>query len=327
MRPAGPLALCHPDQRGVSVVAPGRRTPAAARVTPPGPAVLALRAVVKVRIGVALGGRGTLALDGLGPAVDRLEALGFDSIWLPETFLTGSVDPLVGLSWIAARAPHLKLGTHLIGPGRNPFALAKALAQLDVLSRGRLLVTMVPGLNDPAERRAQGLPDGDRNVWIDRHLPELRAWWAGDEVDGLALDSLPAQDPLEVWVGGRSPAAFARAGRLADGWLPGGLTIAEATAGMAAVRAAASTAGRAISDEHFGTNLTYADGDPTLIEAASSSMVGDRRDVLAADAEQLRTLVGRWVDAGFSKFVVRPLGPATDQSLGRLADAVLDLQT
>ena len=73
--------------------------------------------------------------------------------------------------------------------------------------------------------------------------------------------------------------------------------------------AAASAAGRAISDEHFGTNLTYADGDPALVEPASASMVGDRRDVLAADAEQLRNLVGRWVDAGFSKFVVRPLRP------------------
>ena len=51
------------------------------------------RAMVKVRIGVAVGGRGTLALDRLGPAVDCLEALGFDSIWLPETFLTGSDRP------------------------------------------------------------------------------------------------------------------------------------------------------------------------------------------------------------------------------------------
>lgn len=283
--------------------------------------------MVKVRIGVAIGGRGTLALDRLGPVVDCLDACGFDSIWLPETFLTGSVDPLVGLSWIAARAPRLKLGTHLIGPGRNPFRLAKALAQLDVLSRGRLLVTLVAGLNDPAERRAQGLPDGDRNLWIERHVPQLRAWWAGDEVTGLDLDTLPAQDPLEVWLGGRNSAAYGRVGRLADGWLPGGLTIAQATVGMAAVHKAASAAGRTVSAEHFGTNLTYAGGDPGLVEPAASTMVGDRRDVLAADAEQLRALVGRWVEAGFSKFVVRPLGPATEQSLGRLADAVLDLQT
>ena len=64
-----------------------------------------------------------------------------------------------------------------------------------------------------------------------------------------------------------------------------------------------------------------------LVEPASAAMVGDQRDVLAVDAEQLRKLVGRWVDAGFSKFVVRPLGSATDQSLGRLAEAVRDLQT
>ena len=46
-------------------------------------------------------------------------------------------------------------------------------------------------------------------------------------------------------------------------------------------------------------------------------------------AAALRALIGRLIDAGLSKFVVRPVAPTTSwpDELGWLADAVLDLQT
>jgi len=258
---------------------------------------------VKVRIGVAVSG---LAIEGFGPVLDDLDALGFDSVWLPETFLRGTVDPQVGLAFAAARVGRLKLGTHLVAPGRNPFLLARSLAQLDRLSGGRLLLTLVAGLDEPAERIAQGLPSGDRTVWFDEHLDRLRAWWAGDEVDGLALDVRPHQDPLEVWLGGRAERALVRAGRLSDGWLAGRMTLDEATAAKAVIDRAAADAGRTISPEHFGTNLGYGDGLPPL-----------------------RDQIARWVDAGFTKLVVRPAATPTDwgPELRRLAEDVLDLQT
>ena len=136
---------------------------------------------MKVRIGVAVG---ALPLDRFGGVLDALDELGFDSVWLPETFQRGGVDPLVGLAFAAARVPRLKLGTHLVAPGRNPYVLARELAQLDELSGGRLLLTLVAGLDEPAERRAQGMPTGDRTPWFDEHLPAMRDWWAGNEVDG-----------------------------------------------------------------------------------------------------------------------------------------------
>ena len=124
-------------------------------------------ASVKVRIGVAIG---ALPLERFGTVLDDLDDLGFDSVWLPETFQRGGVDPLVGLAFAAARVPRLKLGTHLVAPGRNPYVLARELAQLDRLSGGRLLLTFVAGLDEPAERIAQGLPSGDRTGWFDEHL-------------------------------------------------------------------------------------------------------------------------------------------------------------
>ena len=260
---------------------------------------------LKVRIGVAVG---ALPLDRYAGVVEDLEAFGFDSIWLPESFQRGGVDPLVGLSFAAARTARLKLGTHLVAPGRNPYVLARELAQLDQLSAGRLLLTFVAGLDEPAERIAQGLPVGDRTGWFDEHLDRMRAWWHGDAVDGITLDARPQQDPLEVWLGGRAHRALVRAGRLSDGWLAGRQTLDEAITAKAVIDAAADEAGREISPEHFGTNLTYGwDGElPPL------------RDQIAA-----------WVAAGFSKLVVRPAVPPDDwgPELRRLADDVLDLQT
>jgi alkanesulfonate monooxygenase SsuD/methylene tetrahydromethanopterin reductase-like flavin-dependent oxidoreductase (luciferase family) len=260
---------------------------------------------MKVRIGVAVG---ALAVERFGPLLDDLDGLGFDSIWLPESFQRGGIDPLVGLAYAAARVPRLKLGTHLVAPGRNPFVLARELAQLDQLSGGRLLLTFVAGIDEPAERAAQGLPTGDRTVWFDEHLGRIRDWWAGKEVDGLTLDARPRQDPLEVWLGGRVRRALVRAGRLSDGWLSGRTTLDEAVASKAVIEDAAAEAGRQISPEHFGTNLAYSwDGE----------------------LPPLREQIAQWVDAGFSKLVVRPMTAPDDwgPELRRLADDVLDLQT
>ena len=283
---------------------------------------------MKVRIGLALGGRALTGLDGFGRLLDDLEANGFDSIWLPETFLGGTVDPVVGLSFAAARVSRLKLGTHIVMPGRNPFLAAKQLAQLDRLSGGRLLLTFVAGINDPAERAAQGLPDGNRTTWFDEHLPRMRRWWAGETVDGLALDTLPLQAPLEVWLGGQSPSALARAGRLADGWLPGAITVEQAIEARAEVQGAAAAAGREISVEHFGINVAYTWGTE-IPPTPQPRGTGDPRDVVAIGEEHLREVLGRWIEAGFTKIVVRPFGAPPDWSaeLRTLAQAVGNLQT
>ena len=88
---------------------------------------------MKVRIGVAIGGRQSIALEEFGNLVDELKELGFDSIWVPETFLNGSIDPLVGLAFAAARVrtPEARdapgrsraepvLAGQVAGPARSP---------------------------------------------------------------------------------------------------------------------------------------------------------------------------------------------------------------
>jgi len=299
----------------------------------------------KLRIGFALGAAAAGDLDGFGRLIDDLDTFGFDSVWLPESFgqVPGapSIDPVVGLAFAAARVRRLKLGTHFVLPDRNLVRTARQLAQLDRLSGGRLLLTMVNGLDHPIERRAQGLPKGDRGAAMDEALPALRRLWAGETVtvegrfvqlDDARCDVLPRQQPLEMWLGGTADGALRRCGRVGDGWLPGLTSIAEAVRGRAVVEAAAADAGRSLSPEHFGINLAYCHG--ALPEAVLATYEArrpgfDPSDVVTDGLARLRDLITRWYEAGFSKFVLRPVLPPTDWSaeLEALGTAVLDLQT
>src|SRR5919204_3984229 len=194
---------------------------------------------MKIRIGVGAAGACS-SPEMLAELVAGLDELGFDSLWVSEVLTGPALDPVVSLSWAAANNPRLKLGTTMLLPGRNVLRLAKQLASLDVLSRGRLLVTLVPGLTYPPEREAIGIEPRRRGAVIDEALPLLRRLWAGDTVshDGVAgsfrdvsLSPLPVQQPLEMWLGGTAPAALERCGRLSDGWLPSLCTPEEAAAG------------------------------------------------------------------------------------------------
>jgi probable F420-dependent oxidoreductase len=293
---------------------------------------------MKIRIGVGAGGS-SVAGDTLAELVSGLDELGFDSLWLSEVLTAPALDPVVGLSWAAASNPRLKIGTTMLLPGRNVVRLAKQLASLDVLSNGRLLVTLVPGLTYAPERDAIGIEPKRRGAFIDEALPLLRRLWAGETVshDGVAgsfrdvkLSPLPAQKPLEVWLGGTIPAALERCGRLSDGWLPSLCTPEEAAAGRVVIEEAAARAGRSISGEHFGMSIGYA---VAPIDPATARVMTARRprsvELTPVGRPALRALIERFLAVGFSKFVVRPLTPPASwrAELEALSAAVGDLQT
>src|SRR4051812_42367878 len=98
---------------------------------------------MKLRIAVAPSGFGFDA-GRFGEFIEAAERLTFDTIWLSDVPMTETADPVVGLTYAAARTSRLKLGANVVPIGRNPMLLAKELAQLDQLSNGRLLLSLVP---------------------------------------------------------------------------------------------------------------------------------------------------------------------------------------
>jgi probable F420-dependent oxidoreductase len=307
---------------------------------------------VKVRIGIGTGSS-VMSGDELAQIVDDLDANGFDSLWWSDVLTVPGDDPLAAMAYAAGHAPRLKIGTTMVLPGRNPVRLAKQLATLDRLSGGRLLVTLVLGLRRATELDAMGVGAGDRGRQLDELLPLLRRLWTEDDVDhegeawklhGITVEPKPVQQPFDIWLGGSVPAALRRVGTLGDGWLPALCTPAEAAAGRGVIEDVAARAGRRIDPEHFGVSIGYTRGDPpeqllrrVAARHAIASGTGNRdaseavdvADLVPNGVDGLRGLIERFVDVGFSKFVVRPVVPPTSfrEELKALADGVLDLQT
>ncbi|HEV8628106.1 MAG TPA: LLM class flavin-dependent oxidoreductase [Acidimicrobiia bacterium] len=295
---------------------------------------------MKIRIGTILGIDGDSDPGPFNEAVAAMEALGFDSLWLAELTSRATPDPIVGLAHAAARTTRLKIGPGvLVLPGRNPAVVAKQLASLDRLSNGRLLVAFGLGLPDPAERAAFPLPDGrTRGQVFDTALDLVRRYLGGETVDGVRVRPDPVQQPLELWVGGSSPAALVRAGRRADGWLPSLITPEEAAAGRAVIEREAARAGRRIDPEHFGVSLTYQDainGDDSIPELLRASIARRRPGVdpavlIPKGLDGAVRRIEEFVAAGTSKFVVRhsgPRGASPTATLEAMAEALLPLQT
>jgi probable F420-dependent oxidoreductase len=297
---------------------------------------------VKVRIGYGLGTRASSDPDRFAALVTGLEEHRFDSLWLSERVTGDCPDPIVGLGVAAGLTKRIKLGfSVLVVPGRNPMLLAKELATLDRLSRGRLLPAFGLGAPDPGEHQAFGVERGARAKRFNEVLPLLRRFWAGEAVDhegegfhyeGAVVRPLPLQQPLDIWLGGIAPSELRRCGRLGDGWLPSFCTPEDVRDGIVAINGHAAEAGRQIDPEHFGALIPYAVGPiPEVVAAA----VAHRRPgveparMIASGLDGLHTMITEHLAVGASKFVVIPLVEPDDWGahLGEVADALLPLQT
>lgn len=294
---------------------------------------------MKVRIALSIGtGAPDPAL--LAESAVEAEERGFDTLWVSDLPSLPAVEPSLALAFVASRTRRVRLGANFIPFGSEPFVVAHRLAQLDQLTGGRLLVTLVPGLDLLEERAALGTAGRHRGRMMEEVVPKLRRWWAGEAADGseARLAVLPVQQPFEVWLGGAGPDAISRAGRVADGWL--GSLISPAMAGRVrqGIEDEAARVGRHIDPEHFGLAIGYARQPEDVARVAR--IPGRRKrledvelsELVPVGEQGLRLLLSRLVDVGLSKFVVRPLVPPTtpaewSNELAWLADAVLDMQT
>ena len=276
---------------------------------------------VKIRFGVGLGA--DTAPDQLAAIVDHLEARGVDSLWFSELVYSPAVDPVVGMAYALARTTRLKVGTSVaVLPGRHPVLVAKQLASLAAVAPKRVLPVFGLRSAIPAEREVFVVPDGERAAVFDESLRLLRAALLEESasftgryfsVTDVAVAPRPAP-PLDIWIGGSAQAAFRRIGALGDGWLGSFLTPAEARAGRDAIERAATQAGRSIEPDHFGISLAVAeDGElPAELAAAVRRRRPDRDpgELIAAGWDQLHRQLDAYIEAGLTKFVVRPAGKA-----------------
>ncbi len=301
-----------------------------------------MRRGTQIRVGI---GPGTLS--GIGTPerfdsfVDRCESLGFDSLWMSERIGADTPDPMIALAIAAGRTTRMKLGTSvLVLPGRNPVILAKEMATLDVLSGGRFLPAVGLGAVDPPEQRAFGVERKERGRRHDEALALMRACWTGEvvshrgeffSVDDVQVLPRPTQDRLDVWLGGIAPSELRRVGRVGDGWLPSFCSPDDVADSIPVIETAAAEAGRTMDPEHYGALIAYSDGPlpHRFVESIERRRPGlDPRSVIPTRGD-LPRLVGEFIDAGASKFVIVPLVDTgdPDAELTALADELLPLET
>jgi probable F420-dependent oxidoreductase len=191
--------------------------------------------------------------DVIAAYAQHAEACGFEGFYLPEhvVLFPGATigewdmppslaypDPLDILAYVAGVTSRILLGTGvLLLPYHHPVILAKRLATIDVLSRGRMRLLTVGLGAIPGEAAAVGVDFASRGRRADEAIDLMRLLWAGGEegvsyqgefftADRLVSFPKPYQaDTLPIHVGGSSRAAARRAGRRGDGYYPGGMLL------------------------------------------------------------------------------------------------------
>ena len=294
--------------------------------------------VMKVRIGISLGPYATP--EGLAAAVGPLEAAGIDSLWLSEVVYGDLVEPLIGMTYALANTSQLKVGTGVsVLPGRHPVLVAKQLTSLAALAPRRVLPVF--GLRPARRPEADAFPvQGSRAAVFDESLELLRLLLAEDNVTfsgqffsvtGASVGPLPVK-PLDIWLGGSAPEGLRRVGRYGDGWLASFLSPAEARAGREQIQQAAEAAGRAIEADHFGISLAVGDLTPELTRSIARRRPGvDPATLAPRNWAAAREMIGGYVEAGLSKFVVRPALPQAaaggiEEFIAEFAAEMLPLQ-
>jgi alkanesulfonate monooxygenase SsuD/methylene tetrahydromethanopterin reductase-like flavin-dependent oxidoreductase (luciferase family) len=190
----------------------------------------------------------------------RADELGYSSLWVNDSLLTPRIEALTMLAAVAPLTSRAMLGTAALLPVlRRPVQSAQALASIDLLSAGRLVLAVgagFPGRFGEPLHALSDVPWERRFARLDETVALWRQLWAAPEGGGsfqgtllryeqlppMAVPARPGGPP--VWLGGASESALRRIGRQYDGWLPYPPSAQEYADGLATVRAAAAGAGR-----------------------------------------------------------------------------------
>jgi probable F420-dependent oxidoreductase len=201
--------------------------------------------------------------DDVAETARAAEAAGFESVWagehvvLPDPQAPPSpmapqdpaLDPLLALAWAAARTSTIRLATGIvILPQRNPVVLAKQIASLDVLSRGRFTLGVGVGYLE-SEFRAIGADFANRGAVTDDYLGAMEHLWYDEKpafhgrfTDFADVDAYPrpVQRPIPIVFGAHSPVAFRRTVARGHGWYGFSMTPELLVDCLAALRTAAT---------------------------------------------------------------------------------------
>ena len=310
-----------------------------------------------MKYGFTLPGRGPLATPEKISALARNgEDLGYNCLLIPDHILVPrkiaspypyteggefpggssgeSMEQLTLLSFLAGRTSKIRLVTSvMIVPHRNPLVAAKALASLDVLSQGRLVVGVGVGWMRE-EFEALGLPPfEERGAVTDEYIRALKELWTSDNpsfegkyvrFDNISFLPKPVQKPHPpIWVGGESRPALRRTAELGNGWYPLGSnptypvgTPQQLTAGLERLASYARRFGR----DPVEIEVTYRSQNFELSKNGGAS--GNGRPPFVGTADQLASDIRQYQEMGVGTLIFDLIRQSehVDEVLARMDD-------
>jgi alkanesulfonate monooxygenase SsuD/methylene tetrahydromethanopterin reductase-like flavin-dependent oxidoreductase (luciferase family) len=280
---------------------------------------------------------------------EHAEAAGFDSVWIGDSVTARPRhEPLTLMAAIAARTQHVKIGTGVLLPAlRNPVVLAHAVATLDRVAEGRIILGAGIAADTPAIRReftAAGVP-WDRRVG--RFLETLdicRRLWTRDRVsfsgkhftlDDVTVDPKPHRHGgPPIWIGGSGPTALREAARF-DAWFPTGPSVEFFAEHFPRIEAAAREAGRpagAVTGAAYVTLAIHPNrsgGEARLHKFLEDYYAAPARTIMARQATYAGPMDGcvewlqRWMAAGARHLVLRFAGGDQLAQVGEAATSLV----
>jgi probable F420-dependent oxidoreductase len=177
---------------------------------------------------------------------------------------------------LALRTTRVKLGTAvLVLPYRHPVYTAKALATVDMLSGGRLLVGVGAGWMEP-EFAAFGVPLAERGSRTSETIDVLKVLWTEEtasyagrhfQFNDVKFVPQPVQKPWPpILVGGMTDGALRRVVRQGDGWIAIGKSPDDLRQPLGKIKELAAKAGRNFSELHISMLPIGAPGIDNVID-------------------------------------------------------------
>jgi probable F420-dependent oxidoreductase len=260
-------------------------------------------------------------------AASLADRLGYHAVTFPEHVIwpvtedePRSVvwyDNFVLAATLAAATSRIRLLFNAcVVPYRHPVPLAKSVATLDVVSRGRVVLVAGTGWMR-REFQMLGVPFDERGPRTDDALRAMKALWTADRPSYTGeYFSIPpvhfaptcVQQPhVPIWVGGNGRRVLRRAVELGDGWSPLGGTIDDVSRAIAELRDGLDAAGRDNSAFTYGFVLPFGEREATATAAIRHLVADDGRAVesTTASVEQTVDMIGRCRASGVNHFVVQ----------------------
>jgi F420-dependent oxidoreductase-like protein len=203
------------------------------------------------KLSIGLNWQGPLDYDRVCAQVRLADAAGVDTVWVAEAW---GRDCFTILTLLARETRHIKLGTGIVNTySRTPAALAQHFATLDEVSGGRMII----GLGTSGPRVIEhwhGVPFQPSLTRLREYVDIIRMILSAEPLRyhgkvftlerGFRLRFRPVRSSIPIFIASLTPKSVAQTARIADGWMPVMIPLAQLGKEVAAFRRQVQEAGR-----------------------------------------------------------------------------------